>query len=99
MRLKLKEDGSIDFGNPTRRNRPFVYQVIKSNYNDKTEEIYNTYCVQNPRTKSIDYFIEVCPKGKEEYLILPSHFGKKYFSLRDCRYIIKKLILGSKYEE
>ena len=99
MRLKIKEDGSVDFGNPSRRCRPFVYQIIKSNYNEITEDIYNTYCIQDIKTKKIDYFIEVCPKDGEEYIIRPSDLGKKNFSLRDCRYIIKKLILGSKYED
>ena len=94
MRLKLDKDGYIDLGNPPRRNRKYVYQIIKSNYNDRTGDVYNTYCIQSPVTRKIDYFIEVCSKDKFEFIIHPRMFGHKN-TLKSCRHIIKKILLFS----
>lgn len=83
----------IKFGNPTiRKNRPFIYQVLKTNYNHLNGDVINTYCIQNFNSKTLIYFVEVCPKDKFEYIIGAEDRGKKNLSLKDCRDIVKEVI-------
>lgn len=89
--IRLK-NGRIDFGNPIRRKRRRIYQIIKTNYNHKNGDIINTYCIQRFNSKSLDYFIEVNPKDDFEYTIGADALGKKFLNLRDCRNIVNKLL-------
>lgn len=80
------------FGNPSRRIRPFVYQIIRQNYNPKTGDVIKTYCVQRYNSKTLDYFIEVESKEGCDYVINAQRWGWKHFSQRDCRNIVKSII-------
>lgn len=89
----IMKDGTIKFGNPTRRkNRPFIYQIIKTNYNHKNGDIINTYCIQQFNSKTLQYFVEVCPKDNFEYVIRAEDLGKRNLNLKDCRNIVKELL-------
>lgn len=89
----IMKDGTIKFGNPTRRkNRPFIYQIIKTNYNHKNGDIINTYCIQQFNSKTLQYLVEVCPKYNFEYVIRAEDLGKRNLNLKDCRNIVKELL-------
>lgn len=92
MRMTIMKDGTVKFGNPTRRkNRPFIYQILKTNYNHENGDVINTYCVQKFNSKTLQYFIEVCPRDGFEY-VMCSYKGKKNLNLKDCRDIVKELL-------
>jgi hypothetical protein len=89
----IMEDGIIKFGNPARRkNRPFVYQILKTNYNHLNGDVINTYCIQKINSKTLQYFVEVCPKDGFEYIIGAEDIGKKNLSLKDCRDIVEEVL-------
>lgn len=90
---QVLENRIMDFGNPIRRrNRPYIYQIIKTNYNNKNGDIINTYCIQQFNSKTLQYFIEVCPKDNFEYVIRAEDLGKKHLNFKDCRDIVKELL-------
>lgn len=67
--MGINKDGSIEFGNPTREVKKKLHTVINQYYNPNTKEVLNLYCVSAYGSKRLDYFIEVCPKDKHEYVI------------------------------
>lgn len=93
-------DEQVKFSNPPRRmNKPFIYQVLKTNYNHTNGDIINTCCVQAFESKTLKYFIEVCPKNNYEYIITAEDLGKKNLNLKDCRDIVKNLLKNNKYSK
>lgn len=85
----------MKFGNPPRRKRPFIYKVLQSNYCEKTGDILNIYCAQKYNSKTLQYFIEICPANESDYFTITGlDLGRKNLSLRDCKNMVKKLING-----
>lgn len=91
--LRISSSGELYEGNaPRRRNRPHVYQILKTNYNHETGSVYNTYCIQDYNSKVLIYFVEVCPVDDFEWVVGARALGKKHLNLKDCRDIIKSLL-------
>ena len=87
----------LKFSNPVRRkNRPFTYNLLQSNYCEKTGDILNIYCAQKYNSKTLQYFIEICPPKESEKAIIinSSDMGITNPSLRDCKNMVKKLVNG-----
>lgn len=101
MRMTIMEDGTVKFGNPTRRkNRPFIYQILKTNYNHENGDVIKTCCVQKFNSKTLQYFVEVCMRDGFEYVVGAKEQGKKNLNLKDCRDIVKSLTKrGGVYEK
>lgn len=80
-----KSNRTLYYGNAPRRRRARVYQILKTNYNHETGDIINTYCIQRHNSKTLDYFVEVCPTDEFEYTI-------SAVNLKECRDIVKDLL-------